>query len=78
MVSHRTLQTTQTPHVDKSDLEKRQERFRSGELNSLPPHIVKLADGTCVEARPAGTGLFSAFKSFQTLPDQDVIGAWKD
>ena len=65
-------------YANQSDLEKRQERFRSGELKPLPPRIVKLADGTSIEGRPAGTGLLSALKGSQTLPDSDVIGAWKD
>jgi hypothetical protein len=64
-------------HANQSDLEKRQERFRSGELKPLPPRIV-LVDGRPKEARPAGTGLFSASKGAQAFPDHDVIGAWKD
>lgn len=44
------------------DLEKRQTLFRNGTLKPLPPHIVKLEDGTTLTLRPAGTGLFSAIK----------------
>jgi hypothetical protein len=78
MVSPLTLNVMKLSHTNQSDMEKRQERFRSGELKPLPPHIVKLGDGTSMEGRPAGTGLFSAPKGLQTLPDADVIGAWKD
>lgn len=77
MVSRQDFTITQTSHVNQLDLEKRQERFRSGELKPLPPRIV-LVDGRPTEARPIGTGLFSAPKGAQAPPDHDVIGAWKD
>ena len=78
MVSYQLLNITQKSHTCQSDLEKRQERFRSNQLKPLPPRIVKLADGTSVEGRPAGTGLFSALKGSNTLPEYGVIGAWED
>jgi len=77
MVSHQNLTITQVSHTNQSDLEKRQERFRSRELKPLPPRIV-FVDGGSKEGRPAGTGLFSASKGAQALPNQDMIGAWKD
>jgi hypothetical protein len=50
------------PTLPTLDLEKRQSSFRSGVRKPLPPHIVKLDDGTTLTLRPAGTGLFSAIK----------------
>jgi hypothetical protein len=64
-------------HAKQLDLEKRQQRFRQGELRPLPSRIVKLSDGTLIERRPAGTGLFSAPNGHPD-DDIDVIGAWKD
>ena len=77
MVGLQRLTIMHVSHAIQLDLEKRQERFRSGELKPLPPRIV-LVDGSPKEARPTGTGLFSASKRAQALPDHDVIGAWKD
>ncbi|KIM23768.1 hypothetical protein M408DRAFT_250060 [Serendipita vermifera MAFF 305830] len=42
------------------DLEKRQALFRTGVRKPLPPHQIKMDDGTTITTRPAGTGLFSA------------------
>lgn len=61
------------------DLEKRQNRFRKGELLPLPPRLVKLDDGTTVVSRPDGTGLLSAFKGSHTggADSEEVVGGWK-
>ncbi|KAJ1302982.1 hypothetical protein OPQ81_003274 [Rhizoctonia solani] len=52
------------------DLEKRQERFRKGEMKPLPPRVVKLDNGEQVELSPsrhAGVG----------LQKEKVAGAWE-
>ncbi|PVG01687.1 hypothetical protein CPB86DRAFT_752347 [Serendipita vermifera] len=54
-------------------LEKRQEAFRTGILKPLPPHVVRMDDGTTVALRPAGTGLFSAIKGEGVQTGMDEI-----
>lgn len=61
------------------DLEKRQNLFRTGALKPLPPHIVKMDDGTVLKLRPVGTGFLSAIqgKGVQSgMMEGDIPGAF--
>jgi len=63
------------------DLEKRQNRFRTGVLKPLPPHHIKMDDGTTLTMRPTGTGLFSAIsgKGIQNgMSEEDIPGGLVD
>lgn len=76
--SHYTFSQSYIAHSLISDLEKRQNLFRSGVLKPLPPNIVTLEDGTQLTLRPVGTGLFSSLsgKAVQSgMNDLDIPGA---